>query len=195
MSLDNLSKILLAGASLCLGAYLTALRAKINSEKIKNKLHFVFYSVTAIIFLSSLITLYYYWKDIFYTEKGFNPNWFIIIVIATCVVSSILLFLFTLKNLAGKHQYKTAELDPIVNKFTENADDKNIKLLAGDINLFGNHPQDMDKNSQYECLRKAPFKEIQILCIEPKTTEEKVRYGKIISDMKTVQDVHQINQL
>lgn len=103
------------------------------------------------------------------------------------MVSSVLLFLFTLKNLAGKHQYKTAELDPIVNKFTENADKKNIKLLAGDINFFGNYPQDMDQNSQYNCLRKERFKEIQILCTEPKTNEEKVRYGKIISDFNTVE--------
>lgn len=71
MSLDNLSKILLAGASLCLGAYLTALRAKINSEKIKNKLHYVFYAVTIIFFLGALFTLFYYRKDFFLYRKDF----------------------------------------------------------------------------------------------------------------------------
>ena len=52
MTLDNILKILLAGASLCLGSYLTALRAKITSSKIKNKLHYAFYAVTGLFFAS-----------------------------------------------------------------------------------------------------------------------------------------------
>lgn len=187
MSLDNVTKILLAGASLCLGAYLTALRAKINSTKLKNKMHYAFYAITVVFFLGALATLFFSWENLFYEKGIFKPNWFAIIVIIMCIVATILLFHFTFKNLAGKYQYKTSELDPIVNKFTENADKKNIKLLAGDINFFGNYPKEMEEHSQYKCLRKEGFRQIQILCTEPKTNEEKIRYGKIISDFNTVE--------
>ncbi len=181
MTYDNLLKLLLAGASLCLGAYLAAIRSRISSLKIRNSLHYSFYVVSFLIFTSSLVTIFLQWN------KLIEPDWFGIIVLVAALTSSILLFLFTKRSIVGKHQYKTKELDPIVNAFTENADKKNIKLLAGDINFFGNYPKDMEENSQYKCLKKESFREIQILCIEPTTNEGKTRYGKIISDLPGVE--------
>jgi len=189
MSVDNITKILIAGASLCLGAYLTALRAKINSIKVKNTLHWAFYIVSMTVFLTALATLVFCWKDLTLdheTEKV-NIRFLEFIIIIVCMISSILLFLFTKKNLVGKHQYSIAKLNPIVNSFTKNADKKNIKLLAGDINFFGNSPHEMESNSQYTCLRGENFKNIQILCTSPTTTEEKIRYGKILNDIPQVE--------
>lgn len=188
MNLDDVTKILIAGSSLCLGAYLTAMRAKITSGKIKNKLHYVFYIVTGLFFASAVISLISYWHDLFFKkELLLNPNYFALLVITACIGSSILLFFFTKKNLVGKSQYKTSELDPIVNKFTKNADKDNIKLLAGDINFFGNSPKEMDSNPQYSCLKEEAFRVIQILCWRPKDNNEKIRYGKIINDLPQVQ--------
>lgn len=186
MILDNTLKILLAGASLCLGSYLTALRAKITSNKIKNKLHYAFYIVIGLFFASAIISTFYYWNDLFFEKDTFKPNYFALITIAVCIAATVVLFLFTRKNLIGKHQYKTSELDPVVNQFTKNADKDNIRLLAGDINFFGNSPADMEINSQYDCLKKERFREIQILCWRPKNNDEKIRYGKIINDMPQV---------
>jgi hypothetical protein len=186
MTLDNALKLLLAGASLCLGSYLTALRAKITSSKIKNKLHYAFYVVTGLFFTSAIISLFCYWDELIFEKEAVKPNYFGLITICFCIAATIILFLFTRKNLIGKYQYKTSELDPVVNSFTKNADKDNIRLLAGDINFFGNSPADMENNSQYECLKKERFREIQILCWKPKTNGEKIRYGKIINDMPEV---------
>ncbi len=186
MTLDNLLKLLLAGASLCLGSYLTALRAKITSKKVKNKLHYVFYAVTGVFFIAAILALYFFWKDLFFENKIFKLNYFALFVIVACIAATILLFRFTMKNLIGKHQYKTSELDPIVNKFTKNADKDNIRLLAGDINFFGNSPTEMNSNSQYDCLKKERFREIHILCWKPKNNDEKIRYGKIVNDFPQV---------
>lgn len=189
MSLDTLIKILIAGASLCLGAYLTALRAKINSTKVKNKLHWAFYIVCVIVFLVALGTLIVCWNELTYDfeTRKIKIRWLEFAIIIICMISSFLLFLFTKRNLVGKHHYTIAELNPIVNNFTKNADKKNIKLLAGDVNFFGNSPHEMENNSQYTCLRGENFKKIQILCIPPKTNEEKIRYGKILNDFPQVE--------
>jgi len=187
MNLDDTIKILLAGSSLCLGAYLTAMRAKITSSKIKNNLHFVFYIVTGLFFILAIISLMFYWNNLFFENNQLKPNYFDLVVISACILSSILLFIFTNKNLVGKYQYKTSELDPIVNKFTKNADKDNIRLLAGDINFFGNSSSEMDSNVQYKCLKEESFRVIQILCWRPKNNNEKIRYGKIINDFPQVQ--------
>ncbi len=189
MTLDSVTKILIAGASLCLGAYLTALRAKINSIKVKNTLHWAFYIVCIIVFLAALATLVFCWNDLTHDSvtQEVDIRFLEIIIIIVCMTSSVFLFLFTKKNLVGIHQYTIAKLNPIVNSFTRNADKKNIKLLAGDINFFGNSPHEMENNSQYTCLREENFKNIQILCTSPTKTEEKIRYGKILNDFPHVE--------
>lgn len=187
MILDNSIKILLVGASLCLGSYLTALRSKITNTKVKNNLHYAFYGVSGFFFIASVMALICYWDEIFlFEDKIFKPDWFSILTLLICIAASILLFVFTSKNLVGKSQFKTSELDPIVNKFTKNADKDNIQLLAGDINFFGNSFLEMDNNSQYTCLKAEGFREIQILCLRPQNTQQKSRYGKIINDLPQV---------
>lgn len=187
MTLDNLLKLLLAGASLCLGSYLTALRAKLMSNKRKNNLHIVFYIVTVTLIMISCLTVFNYGHELLFEEENFKPNYFAICIILLCFASAVLLFLFTKKNLIGNFQYKTSQLDPVVNKFTSNADKNNIKLLAGDINFFGNSPSEMESNAQYNALRKEGFREIQILCWKPITNDSKIRYGKIQNDLTNVE--------
>ncbi len=87
MSIDNLTKILLAGSSLCLGSYLTALRAKINSTNSKNKLHYVFYAVTILLFSLSLLALLLFWKELLFKKEVFDPDYFAISVIIICILS------------------------------------------------------------------------------------------------------------
>lgn len=186
MTLDNVIKVLLAGTMLCLGSYLTALRSKITTHKVKSNLHIAFYLITGAFFISAIFSFCYYWSEIFYDTGSFKPNVFAIIVILSCLSACTALFIFTKRNLIGKYQYKTLELDPIVNKFTEKADKDNIRLLAGDINFFGNYPNEMEANAQYSCLKKEGFREIQILCWKPGTNKEKIRYGKLIDDFPQV---------
>ena len=114
MTLDNTLKILLAGASLCLGSYLTALRSKVTSSKIKNKLHYSFYVITGLFFISAVISIFYYWADLFFEKGILKPNYFALLIILACITATILLFFFTKRNLVGKYQYKTSELNPIV---------------------------------------------------------------------------------
>lgn len=186
MTLENALKLILVGASLCFGAYLTGLRAKITSNKIKNRLHFVFYGLTTLFFVGPILALIVYWDELFYSQSEFKPNFFGLTTIFLCAVASCLLFFFTKKNLVGKYQYRTKELTPIVNAFTEKADRNRIRLLAGDINFFGNSPIEMESNLQYTFLREANFGEIQILCWKPTTNNAKIRYGKILNDMPKV---------
>jgi hypothetical protein len=181
MIFDDVIKILLFGGSITLGAFLAAVRSKLSSSNEKNKLHYVFYVIAGMVVVGAIIATLIYW-----TELN-EPNWLGIIVIVLSVISSGALVWFTAKYIFGKDHYKTEELDPIVNSFTSNADKHNIKLLAGDLNFFGNTPQDMDKNSQYNCLPIEGFKSIQILCTEPATNVEKIRYGKILSDFPMIQ--------
>lgn len=164
-----------------LGAFLTAVRARLTSIKYKNRLHLVFYILSGIVALSVIVGSISFYDMIFFQKNG--KNWTAIIILILAFISSFLLIYFTRRYLVGKYQYKTSELDPIVNKFTENADKANIRLLAGDLNLFGKTPHDMDNNSQYKSLKNCNFRSVQILCFKPKYNVEKIRYGKLISDM------------
>lgn len=146
-SLENLLKILLAGGSLTAGAFLTALRAKLTNTKQKNWLHVSFYIVSVIVIAGAVITFFLFWKDIA------KPNWFAIIVIFIAITSSLALVWVTFKFLAGKHQYTSKELDPVVNAFSKNADKGNIKLLAGNLDFFGKSEIEIDRHPQYICLR------------------------------------------
>src|SRR5690606_18030227 len=77
------------------------------------------------------------------------------------------------------------ELDPIVNKWTSNADNSEIKLFGGDLSFFGQGPNNMDVNAQYTHLRSLGFNHILILCEDPNDNIKRIRYGKILSDMPT----------
>jgi hypothetical protein len=178
MTLDNVLKIVLASGSLAAGAFLTAVRARLTSTRQKNRLHRIFYLFSALVILTALITFITYRTDIFKAE----PDWFAIIVLVIAVLFSLGLIWITACYLTGKHHFTTTELDPIVNKFTRDADKHNIKLLAGNLDFFGANESQMDNQSQYNCLRREGFKQIQILCTRPKTIADKFRYGKILND-------------
>jgi hypothetical protein len=180
MSLDNLLKILLAGGSLTGGAFLTALRAKLANTKKKNWLHLSFYVISCVVLLGALLTTIFEWNEII------KPDWYAIIVILIAIVFAILLIRVTNKFLTGKYQFTVAELDPVVNDFSRNADKGNIKLLAGNLDFFGKSWQQMDKHPQYMCLAEESFREIQILCTSPSSNNDKMRYGKILTDFPTV---------
>lgn len=181
MALENLLKILLAGGSLTAGAFLTALRAKLANTKQKNWLHIVFYVVSGIVVLGVILTLLVFWKDIL------KPDWFAVIVLAIGLIFSVALIWVTNRFLTGKYQYTTDELDPVVNKFSRNADKDNIKLLAGKLDFFGTSAQEMNKHPQYKCLREMSFQAIQVLCKPPVQNEDKFRYGKILTDFPFIE--------
>ncbi|MDD3740589.1 MAG: hypothetical protein PHH30_05045 [Bacteroidales bacterium] len=81
-----------------------------------------------------------------------------------------------------KRYYSPRSLNKIINKATEVADRKEIKLLAGDLSFFGLNPLEIEKNSQYICLKKKSFQKILILCETPKHNTTKICYGKILND-------------
>ena len=181
MNIDDVIKILLVCGSLTAGAVLTAIRNKLGSLNEKNRLHFVFYIYGSLVIILCILT------SIFYRKQLLAPNWLGIIAIGISIISSIALISFTKKYLVGKHDYKTVELNPIINEFTLNADKENISLYGGDLDFFGKNPDDMDRNSQYIQLRGAGFRKIQILCEYPHSNTNKIRYGKITNDMPYVE--------
>lgn len=178
-TLENLLKVLLAGGSLTAGAFLTALRAKLANTRQKNWLHISFYVVAAVVIAGTVYT------GISFRSEILKPNWFAIIVLVVALVFSCALIWVTYKFLTGKYQYSVTELNPVVNYFSRNADKGNIKLLAGNLDFFGKSEQEIDKHSQYICLREEGFREIQILCTAPVSNQDKMRYGKIITDFPT----------
>lgn len=181
MNLDESLKILLPAGTLAAGAALTALRSKLATTKQKNALHWTFYVVSGLIFLGTVAALLFFFKQIF------EPNWFAILVCAISIASSVGLFWSTKRFLLGKNQFKTSELDPVVNNFTRNADKENIKLLAGNLDFLGTSRQQIDSHQQYRCLLEEGFRQIEILCVAPLNNADKMRYGKILVDFQGVE--------
>jgi len=178
MGYENYIRLLIFAASITLGALLAAVRAKVSSSNGKTVLSYLFYFVSILAILSCVIGFFFYYNSL---------NLFGVIVIVVTILSSMGLFAITYVFLPGKNHYTIAELNPIVNDFTKNADTRNIRLLAGDINFFGQTPNDMDGHSQYICLRTKGFQKIEILCLEPLTNTEKIRYGKMLCDFNQVE--------
>ena len=179
MSIENITTILLSSASVLLGALLGVLRSKIFALKNTNSLHYFFYAISIIVFLGSILSLFLFWK-----EYNMETHRFALYVLITATISSISLFIVTKFHLASKDIYKTSELDKIVNNFTSNADKKNIKLLGGDLNFFGEHPAQIDQNDQYIDLKSHTFKKVSILCETPHNNTQKIRYGKILYELQ-----------
>ncbi len=179
MSLDNYTKIILVGVSLSIGAILGILRSKIFSSKEKNTLYYYFYAVGILILISIIACLIETWNELFNP-----PHWFNIIAILLAIISLLILFILTKKFLIIKHIYRTSELDPIVNDFTSKADRSEIKLFGGDLNFFGESPNQIDENQQYIKLKAMGFTRVLIMCEAPNTPTQRIRYGKILSDIK-----------
>jgi len=172
--MDNFIKILLIAASASLGAILGVLRSKIFASKVNNGLHYVFYIFSAITFIISVLGVIIFRNEL----KSFDIG-----VAIAAIIFSFLLWLATNRFLFFKNIYKSKDLDPIVNKFTSNADKNDIKLFGGDLNFLGNSPSEIDSNIQYTHLRSLSFKKVSILCEAPHTQIQRIRYGKILSEI------------
>jgi len=172
--MENLIKLILTCASISLGAILGVLRSKIFATKDNNKLHYFFYAFCTIVVLGSILVGIIYWNELESFDIG---------VLIAGIIISTLLWMATNKFLFFKNIFKTTELDPIVNKFTSNADKNEIKLFGGDLNFLGNSPSEIDNNKQYTHLRSLAFKKVSILCEIPHTQIQKIRYGKILYEL------------
>jgi len=181
MNFDDLNKIILSGASLCLGAFFGVLRSKLMATNEKNNFHIYFYIFSILVFTGSLLTLIINWKSIF------KPDWFSIIIYLMALIGSVLLLWVTNKYLVKKDRYLTEELAPKMNEFTGNADKAQIKLICGDMDFFGSSISDIDRNVQYSYLKQQQFHNILILCRQPNNGEQRVRYGKILAELGNVE--------
>jgi hypothetical protein len=153
------------------GTVLGAGLNKIFSIKEKNHWYWLFY-IFAVVCVICLI-----WTLVATKGEVLGFFWYF------TLISTVILVLVTAYVLKTKNQYQSAELDPVVNSFTEKADKQFINLLCGDVNFFGTHPTEMDKNSQYNFLRSAGFTQICIMCYPPRTSSDRIRYGKLLTDL------------
>lgn len=174
MTTTQFTDILNPLAFVSLGTFLGVVISKIFATKDKNNLYIILYAFSAIAFLFVI------WAALGSKGNAVDIFWWIVLV------SNILIAIVTKYFLRVKNIYKTSELDPVINEFTRKAEKDYINLLCGDINFFGETPNQMDKNSQYTCLKAAGFKEINILCFPPKNNSDRIRYGKLLHDMPVV---------
>lgn len=144
----------------------------------RSNLRFGFY-LLGILSIGSAI---YEFQDI-YPNFEFQ-NYLTIILLP---ISGIILLIFTKQYLDKKNIYSTIELDPIINSFTQAADKDEIKLFGGDLNFLGNNHTEIDNNSQYKVLKGARFRKILILCEVPGDNSTKIRYGKILHELRGVE--------
>lgn len=166
----DLTLLLSIGISAAIGATLGILRSKIFASKIKTTLHYSFYVISGLLFLSAITAI-------------FISSSTSVTVIIVSFVASIGLAAATRFLLVVKDTYTSKELDPIVNNWTSSADKNEIKLFGGDLDFFGKEPSLMDSNSQYSHLRSQAFNKVSILCEAPNDSMKKIRYGKILVDM------------
>jgi uncharacterized membrane protein YeaQ/YmgE (transglycosylase-associated protein family) len=177
--MENIIKIYLSAASITIGAILGILRSKIFASKHATKLHWFFYVLSLVVGVGSLVGSII-WGTAIFTEA----NYFASFVLVIAFIASIILFIITKKFLLVKDTFSTPELDPIVNTFTSNADSSDIKLFGGDLNFFGENPSQIDRNKQYTHLRSLGFRRVLILCETPANSTQKIRYGKILSELQ-----------
>jgi hypothetical protein len=169
--------IFLSIALCSLGVFLGVVGNKLVSTKNNSKWKFGFYIFGGLSIISAII---YY----------FNPpsqlNFLYYFILAILFISGICLLIFTRKIIDRKYIYKSSELSPIINTFSKVADNE-IKLFGGDFSFLGQSSTEIDQHQQYSFLKKCNFRSILILCEEPKNINTKMRYGKLITELKGVQ--------
>jgi hypothetical protein len=161
-------------AFVTLGTVLGALLNKIFTNFDRSNLYWWFYGFSGLCFCFLIYTIY----ATSWAAPG--GTWYFTLV---CNIALVIITRFVLKT---KNIYKTDELDPVINEFTGKADKEYINLLCGDIDFFGATPNEMDRHAQYTYLKAAGFKKINILCTRPKNNSERIRYGKILTDIPAV---------
>jgi hypothetical protein len=162
--------------SLVIGAILGIIANKATSAKANSKWKFTYYIISA---LSEIVPIY------IIISLGLNKvfdSLYIIVGCCACIISPAILYLIARKHLIKDDIYDTAQLDPIVNEFTSNADKTNIRLFGGDLNFFGRGPVEMRDNAQYKCLLNEEFRSIHVLCECPCDNQTRIRYTQILKD-------------
>jgi hypothetical protein len=168
--------ILVFIGSTAFGAFLAIIRSEIWAKKYGTPLLWIYRLLAALPIVGSVV---YY----FYCADSSDVNSELTFTLIFVFVAGCLLLFATERFLNKKDVYKSSELDPIVNKFTDDADRTEIKLFGGDLNFFGEAPDKMEENNQYTHLKKKRFNRILILCEKPINSRQKMRYGKILNDM------------
>ena len=181
MNFTDLTTLLVVLASVVLGAFYGALANKLISEDDKSGWIWTFYSIGGIAIILPIIVIIKYWDELF------APSIIGICGVFLSILGGMAILIFTKKFIHVKNIYTTAELDPIINRFTETADKNEIKLFGGDLNFLGNSEHEIDKNPQYNALRAHNFNRILIICEQPEHNSTKIRYGKILTDMPNVE--------
>lgn len=175
MMYSDVTQFLVVFTGISLGAFLGIAGNKLVSSNYIPGIKWIFYllAVTSIIIGGIFSVVFFKYLEILGK-----------ISIITLIVTGVALFIFTYRFLDVKYIFKTKELTPIINNWSSNADRSEIKLFGGDLSFFGNSFSEMNQDQQYVYLRDARFRKILILCEEPKTSETKRRYGKILDELK-----------
>lgn len=180
MNLDHAIKIIFFLASASIGNIFGILRGRIFASKDSSYLHNIFKGFSILLILGSFVVFVIYWEELKNTPED---KYFELSVLVSSIILGVILLLTSKKYLFEQNIYKSSELDPKVNTFTEDADKKEIKLFGGDLNFLGEYPPDLDVNNQYIHLRAMRFQKVLILCEFPKSRTQEMRYGKILSDI------------
>jgi hypothetical protein len=177
MQQSDLITIFIGIISISIGIFFGVLGNKIASINNKSFWKWIFYLAGLLSIVIPCIVAFVYHTII-------EASTSLIILLISSVVSGVLLIIGTKKILDKKQIFNSKELDPIVNDFTSKADKNEIKLFGGDLNFFGNSPQEIDINSQYTHLRSLQFNRVLILCETPNNQIQRIRYGKILSELQ-----------
>jgi hypothetical protein len=163
---------------LCGGAFFGVLGSRMVAINDRTGWKWAFYSIAIVVFASGIV-----YAIAFRNELNTNSS----IGIVLSIVFAALTIFFTKKFLDVKNVYRTVELNPIINQFTEMADKNEIKLFGGDLNFFGNSTNEIDIHPQYTKLRALQFNKVSILCEEPNNPNKMLRYGKLLVEIPNVE--------
>ncbi len=153
----------------------------IGTGRLSKRWAIAFYGLSIAV---ALVTVIYMFID-----RDFKIEHLITLFVSlVCIGSTWVLF-------NSRMSYTTAQLNPKVIKFTEDAKKNVLKLFAGDLNFLGNTPTEMDSNGQYLQLKSMKFDQIEILCEKPEGLTTKARYGKILLDFNNTVTFKHYNQI
>lgn len=182
MNFDVWFKIIFFFSSASVGILFSILQSRILASSNSDKLH-NYFNIFSILLIVGALALIFFYSDELLNNSG-EVKYFEVIILALSIIMGVSLLYFTKRYLFLKNIFKTTELDPIVNDFTSNADKNQVKLFGGDLNFFGEYPEQMDLNKQYTHLKALKFKKVLIICEVPEQRIQKVRYGKILSEIQ-----------
>jgi hypothetical protein len=176
MQQNDLITIFIAITSISIGVFFGVLGNRLVSINNKSGWKWAFYILGILSITAPAIIGYLEWSLI-------NASNLLLAIFIFSILSGFLVLISTKRILDKKQVFNSNELDPIVNDFTSKADKNEIKLFGGDLNFFGNSPQEIDVNKQYTHLRSLQFHHVLILCETPNNQIQRIRYGKILSEL------------